>query len=69
MRLAVREPLLTAFSQHNHVYLIDFASGKGWFQEGLLPTGAIVVFVSADIAIYEIVRWSSPVAALAGTST
>ncbi len=45
-----------AFSQYNHVYLIDFASGRAGFRKAYSQPAPIVVFVSADIAIHEIIR-------------
>ncbi len=42
------------FTGFGHVYVLGWAVGEGGFQRTLLPAGAIEIFVSGRIAIYEI---------------
>ncbi len=44
------------FSGFSHIYVLDWAVGEGGFLKTLLPAGAIEIFVSGRIAIYEISR-------------
>jgi hypothetical protein len=43
-------------TSYQHVYVLDWALGQGGFQARLLPVGAVEVYVSGRIAVYEIVR-------------
>ena len=44
----------SGFSEYAHLYLIYWASGQGWFKPSLLPAGAIEIFRTGRIAIFEL---------------
>gem|GEM_PF-5680019 len=43
-------------TMYDKVYVLDWAVGQGGFQQRLLPDGAVEVFDSGRIAVYEIIR-------------
>ncbi len=42
------------FSDYEHVYLVYWASGKGWFKASLLPDGMREIHTSGNISLYEL---------------
>ncbi len=41
------------FLAYNHVFLLYWVVGKGWFKPSLMPAGMVEIHHSGDIAIYE----------------
>ncbi len=42
------------FSAYARVFLIYWATGRGWFRPSLLPAGMVEIYLSGQIAIYEL---------------
>ncbi len=42
------------FSAYDHVFMIYWAVGEGWFKSSSLPRGMVEIHRSADIAVYEL---------------
>ncbi len=44
------------FSAYEHVFLVYWTVGQGWFKSSLLPAGMVKIHTSANIAVYELSR-------------